>query len=82
MTNSGIDDEVTPSSTIARSTGLSRRRAAYRPAAMASGIVISRARPASLAERPIASSSCGRTGWPVTNESPKSSVTMPTIDSA
>ena len=34
MMNSGIDDEVTPSSTIARSAFRSRRRAAYSPAAM------------------------------------------------
>ena len=54
--------------------GLSLRRAAYSPARMPSGSVISRARPASLADRTIASRSCGRTGWPVTYDSPKSSV--------
>ena len=80
--NSGIDDEVTPSSTIARSTFRSRRRAAYNPAAIAVGIVMSRARPASLAERPAAARIWGSTGWPDTNDSPKSRVTMPSIGSA
>ena len=58
--NSGIDDEVTPSSTIARSALPSRRRAAYSPAAMLIGIVMSRARPASLAERPAAAEDLGQ----------------------
>ncbi len=70
VTNSGIDDDVTPSRTMARSLGRSRRRAAYSPAMMASGIVSSRARPASLAERPIAAANVGSTGWPVTYELP------------
>ncbi len=78
--NSGIDDEVTPSSTIARSTFRSRRRAAYRPGRRwPIGIVMSRARPASLAERPTAARIWGSTGWPDTNDSPKSRVTMPSI---
>ena len=45
------------------------------------GIVIRRASPASFAERPTAPSSWGRTGWPDTNESPKSRVTMPFMES-
>ncbi len=81
MTNSGMEDEVTPSSTIARSDFLSLRRAANRPAVMASGIVMRRARPASLAELIMAATSWGRTGEPFTNESPKSSVNTPTIES-
>ena len=80
--NSGIDDEVTPSSTIARSTFRSRRRAAYSPAAMAVGIVMTRARPASFAERPAAARIWGSTGCPDTNDSPKSRVAMPAMDSA
>src|SRR3954454_18219981 len=70
VTNSGIDDDVTPSRTIPRSTGLSRRLAAYRPAAIAIGIVRKRARPASFADRTMAAASCGRTGWSVTYELP------------
>ena len=73
----------TPGSTTwsrraARSRGRPAGRAAARrqsPAAMASGIVMSSARPASLADRTNAAASCGRTGWPLTNESPKSNVT-------
>src|SRR3954451_23788263 len=70
VTNSGIDDDVTPSRTTPRSATLSRRRAAKRPAAIAIGMVRKRASPASLAERAIAAASWGRTGWPVTYELP------------
>src|SRR3954454_15323034 len=79
VTNSGIDDDATPSRTIPRSAGRSRRLAAKRPAAMATGIVRKRANPASLADRTMAAASCGRTSWPLTYEVPKSSVTTPMI---
>jgi hypothetical protein len=79
--NSGMDDVVTPIRTIARSLLPSLRLAAYKPARMLIGMVMSNARPASLAERPTAPRSCGKTGWPDTNDSPKSKVTMPWRDS-
>ena len=61
-TNSGIDELATPSVTIERSASVLRRRAAKKPAAMASGIVITRAKTTSLAERPSAGHSRSDTG--------------------
>ena len=63
MTNSGMDEVVTPVRTMARSATLSRRRAAYSPARMLIGTVRTSARAASCADRPMAANSVGTTGW-------------------
>ncbi len=74
-TKSGIDELARPSVTIDRSAIVLRRRAANMPAAMAIGMVITRPRAASLAERQNAGHSRSVTGTPDWNESPQSNVT-------
>ena len=61
--------------TIDRSAKVLRRRAANMPAAMASGMVITRARAASLADRPSAGQSSSVTGTRYWKDSPQSNVT-------
>ena len=51
VTNSGIDEVARPTMTMPRSISVSRFRAAMTPAMIASGAVISIARPASFDER-------------------------------
>ena len=83
MTNSGIDDEVTPEQHDRRGpTGRSRRLRGVQARRRCdrdrdAGGRARRAWP--TGRSPPAS--CGRTGWPVTNESPKSRVTTPIIAS-
>ena len=73
-TKSGIDELASPRVTIDRSASVLRRRAANIPAAMATGIVITRPRAASLAERQKAGHSRSVTGTPNWYESPQSNV--------
>src|SRR4051794_41683161 len=53
VTNSGIDDEVTPTRTMARSDSRSRRRAAYRAGVTASGDLVRNANPATFTHQPL-----------------------------